>query len=316
MFRQLYFLGLMVILTACGGGGGNSPTANQPASNWPPAGSNAAPDAFGYFVDSRVEGVRYKSGDHYGETDSDGRFGYLEGALVTFFVGDIMLGEAVLPAEKVTPWELAADNPKVALNIARFLQSLDDDDNLLNGIRINSSVHFLAQGKTADFTSQEQEVQTGENSQRSFMRESLENLIMELTSATLAGPRQPLSANDAYMHFSKTINDSINAKEAEARAVGESSTCITASDCGIETASSDSFYRCSKPLELLYSTRDVDWGLFQNLLNMREYFIYQKQQLRDAAYYTPPESGSCLFAPQIRELSCNTAKYCEWSEIN
>ena len=41
-------------------------------------------EGFGYLIDSAVTGVRYRSGEHYGLTDENGRFGYRFGEDVSF----------------------------------------------------------------------------------------------------------------------------------------------------------------------------------------------------------------------------------------
>ncbi|MCP4231508.1 MAG: hypothetical protein GY771_15365, partial [bacterium] len=66
----------LFILTACGDGSdGSSQTALK-----------------GTFIDSAVEGVTYTTDTQSGTTDSTGTFIYLPGEIVSFYIGDILIG--------------------------------------------------------------------------------------------------------------------------------------------------------------------------------------------------------------------------------
>lgn len=133
-------LALAVMLSACGGGRGHS-------------GESATASA--HFFDSPVEGLEYSSGDLSGETDRNGLFQYRPGTPVTFSVGNIQLGSCT-PSGVVSPVNLAAgathidDAPRI-LNIARFLQTIDADNTVQNGIRINAATRVAAIGESIDF---------------------------------------------------------------------------------------------------------------------------------------------------------------------
>ncbi len=101
----------------------------------------------GQLVDSPVEGVKYICGDKTeGFTDEEGRFECKE-LPVKFKVGNITIGEIkALPEDKVvTPQDLSGverDNydDKNVCNIARLLQSLDDDGDINNSITIDDEI--------------------------------------------------------------------------------------------------------------------------------------------------------------------------------
>jgi len=99
----------------------------------------------GVFKDSAVQGLKYKTATNDGMTDEDGTFYYCTGETVTFFVGDIQLGVPAPAKALMTPKDLVpqdAGNPeKNKLLIARFLQTLDADNKLENGIQINQEIH-------------------------------------------------------------------------------------------------------------------------------------------------------------------------------
>lgn len=97
----------------------------------------------GVFLDSPVEGLYYESETFSGNTDANGEFSYLEGEMVTFFVGDIEIGSA-MGQDEITPLSIAS-TPEATLetmevkNIAAFLQTLDSDSDPSNGILIEST---------------------------------------------------------------------------------------------------------------------------------------------------------------------------------
>ena len=99
-----------------------------------------------------------------------------------FFVGDIAIGYQVDPKDILTPYDLANNNSFAALNIARFLQSLDDDSLLNNGIQIIESSHNLAKNQTLDFLSNEWGESIDNNSE-------INQLIYLLTSETTEGSK-------------------------------------------------------------------------------------------------------------------------------
>ncbi len=145
--RAVLLLLASLILGACGGGSNGSSGAN--------AGGVSGAASQGQFVDSIVIGLRYETPTGAGVTDAQGRFDYRSGETVRFFVGDIFIGETVGQAV-VTPVELVAgavdENDTRVLNIAIFLQSIDDDGIESNGIRITDLAHAAAVGQSVDFT--------------------------------------------------------------------------------------------------------------------------------------------------------------------
>jgi hypothetical protein len=94
--------------------------------------------ATGYFRDSTVVGLGYRSGSHSGVTDAQGRYTYEIGQSITFTVGAITLGTAPAKAQ-MTPVDLVTNgtgNSTYVLNVVRFLLMLDQDGDPSNGIQI------------------------------------------------------------------------------------------------------------------------------------------------------------------------------------
>jgi penicillin amidase len=102
----------------------------------------------GYFEDSAVQGLKYKTITNEGMTDKSGKFYYCTGELITFYVGDIKLGESAEAKSYMTPKDLVPQdkgNPEQnKLLIARFLQTLDSNNNPKDGITIDEKIHEKA----------------------------------------------------------------------------------------------------------------------------------------------------------------------------
>ena len=105
-----------------------------------------------------VAGLRFETPTRSGVTDPDGRFEYRDGEVVTFSVGSVLVG-AARGAERLTVADIVArvggDRDKLAdpglTNIARFLQTLDQDGNLDDGITLTPVVHELVGDRPIDF---------------------------------------------------------------------------------------------------------------------------------------------------------------------
>lgn len=143
--RLLSILFLSLFIAACGGGGGGSSTPGDPT------------EQEGRFIDSSVTGLYYEASPSglTGMTDTLGTFTYETGDTVQFFIGDILVGEAP-GALVITPVSLVGGNADetdpVVLNIARLLQTLDDNNNPNDGINITTAVFDAALGTAIDFT--------------------------------------------------------------------------------------------------------------------------------------------------------------------
>lgn len=101
----------------------------------------------GVFLDSPVSGLSYKiysaTGElqSFGKTNELGEFLYeVDGSdsYIEFFLGDLELGRAKL-ADTITPYNLMdiSHHDDYAINVGRFLQTLDEDGNVENGIEIS-----------------------------------------------------------------------------------------------------------------------------------------------------------------------------------
>lgn len=105
-----------------------------------------------------VCGLRFDTPTCSGVTDHTGTFQFRDGEVVTFSVGDVVVGVA-RGAQRLTIADIVArvdgNIAKVAdpglTNIARFLLTLDDDGNPDNGITLTPQVHELVGDRRIDF---------------------------------------------------------------------------------------------------------------------------------------------------------------------
>jgi len=143
----------------------------------------------GVFSDSPVGGLNFATQSTSGVTDTDGVFHYREGEAVVFRIGKLAL-PAVLASEMVTPLDMAIDgdldDPSV-VNIARLLQSLDEDANPENGIAIPQS--------------------TNEVFNDAVLLDATDNEVVESIVRQVYGEtRDPVSADQAVSHFINTLS--------------------------------------------------------------------------------------------------------------
>ncbi len=145
-------------LTACGGG---SSSTNVPTTPPPPPVQTVLT---GKFIDAAVQGLSYQTATQSGTTDETGQFSYIAGETITFSIGDIEF-PTINAASILTPLSIFTTtdiNDNRVVNLARFLQTLDEDGNTSNGITISTIAHTQSMGAVVDFASAnfEQQVET------------------------------------------------------------------------------------------------------------------------------------------------------------
>lgn len=103
-------------------------------------------------------GLRFETPTCSGVTGRNGTFQYRDGEFVTFSVGNVLLG-AARGAERLTVADIVArvggNLDKLAdpglTNVARFLQTLDQNGNPDDGITLTSEIHELVGDRPIDF---------------------------------------------------------------------------------------------------------------------------------------------------------------------
>ncbi|MDP5029019.1 hypothetical protein [Paraglaciecola sp.] len=181
--------------------------------------------AEGVFIDSPVQGLAYVSGSISGMTDANGTFTYEVGAEVTFSIGDIVIGSA-MGAATLTPLSLVEgaldETDPAVVNIATFLQTLDDDGDPENGITISEAQHSEAVGLTVNF----------QLSTLDFEYDSdVQSTVSMLTGVSYAGPRALISAADALAHLQVSLG-----LEVDTSSVNDDSEFGTIALSGADTA--------------------------------------------------------------------------------
>lgn len=167
-------------LAACGGGGGGG----------------GGPS--GVFLDSAVNGVEFvPAAGGGGLTDANGRFRYDNGQTVLFRIGDVILGVAT-GAAVVTPVDLAPgavdETDEEVINLARFLQTIDLDQDPDNGITVDELVRQAAIGVTIDFSQSVAAFEAGEQAK-----------VDTLTAGLPGGSRALIPAMAAQDHLGTTL---------------------------------------------------------------------------------------------------------------
>lgn len=122
-------LATTMALTACGGSGFNM---NEQVNSQPV-------EKMGVFLDSAVQGLTVIQDGKTTTTNAEGKFAYnANGGALTFKLGELLLGSTSAKSV-VTPADLQTDSQQVT-RILQILQSVDNDNQLENGIQIDESV--------------------------------------------------------------------------------------------------------------------------------------------------------------------------------
>jgi hypothetical protein len=110
----------------------------------------------GIFYDSSVSGLYYECTIwQYGYTDENGTFACNEGFEVSFYIGDKFIGSALPQDGVVTPMMLFPDDDGMAVGLARVLQSLDDDRDPSNGIKLDEDKIAMISSANFEFTDED-----------------------------------------------------------------------------------------------------------------------------------------------------------------
>ncbi len=194
-FTRIGFMALMgvtLLLGACGGGGGSSASSSGNNSSGSSGEITVETVYTGIFIDSVVEGLRYAGASLSGETNATGSFQYKLGEPIVFSIGGIQL-PPVTGKQYITPldiFQVTSLSDTAALNLTRFLQTLDTDGNLSNGIHIADFAHEMSADITLDFSAVNFDSQ-------------VESLITNLGGANTS----LVSGADALAHFQQSLNE-------------------------------------------------------------------------------------------------------------
>ena len=207
--RNLISVFIVIGLSGCGGGSGNSEDAVIPDNDLPPVLATPEPTVYtGVFLDSAVNNLSYSTASGSGKTNEQGEFTYQLNETITFSIGNITFPE-VDAANVVTPLTLFDTqdvNELKVVNSLRLIQSLDIDGDASNGIDIPNAAHEIASDLTVDFSSDNFDIQ-----------------VAELVEQSGALNQQLISAEDAVYHFQQTLsNQEIGNCEKTHEKIGQS----------------------------------------------------------------------------------------------
>jgi len=132
----------------------------------------------GKFIDGPVSGLHYQSTSHEGITNTEGEFDYTSGEVTTFSYGDITLGTSK-GAAIVTPRNLVngSENIDTVLNILRFLQTLDINNDHDDGIQLPDFSSIITAINSINFNQSELDFESDSNLQQ-FLNDSINSTTL------------------------------------------------------------------------------------------------------------------------------------------
>jgi len=294
-------LSLLIVLTfllsACGSGSGTGSVAT-------PQSGTTTPDGFGFLLDSAVEGLRYSSGSHSGVTDANGKFGYINGENIAFYIGNTLIAYADTPKKQLTPYDFSNLSLFNTVDILRIFQSLDDDGNPNNGIQITEATHLLAETlplkPTVSFN---------------FPPDNIDpNIIFQLTRATSAGSRNVVPVIDAYLHFASTLDKLIDELQNDIQTLANQTRCSSGNQCLLITLETKLTSYCPpEGPSIIYSNINIDQAQMNALIANRKKLIDTKRAVELEADANDNSTGVCINQPYQPVLRCNTLSQCEVS---
>jgi hypothetical protein len=150
IYRVVFVFLVTIFFYGCGSesfsGLKSSPDINKDDDN--ETNQTVAPGNIGKLLDSALAGVSYTSTSKSGTTDANGSFEFADGETTTFKIGNILLGSIESSSidndrnvfiPEILGKSRGESNDTSVIKTLQFVQSLDSDGNLSNGIDINSS---------------------------------------------------------------------------------------------------------------------------------------------------------------------------------
>jgi len=197
-------------LVACGGGGGGGDSSSSSSTGSTSSSSSAAASSSssssagtiaagasdgtsslqtGVYLDSRVEGLRYVTATQSGYTDANGAYKFMPGETVQFYLYGTALNNTKASLV-LTPADATDADLDYTVNLLRFLQTVDTDNDASNGITL-PTVDASDASYTINFN------------QDIYAFEQDSSVLAFLTK--YASGRSLVSVNDAVTHFNDSI---------------------------------------------------------------------------------------------------------------
>lgn len=147
VIRRILAVFLIAIITACGGSGSTDVSTEPTTENQTaPTNTPVIVPLTGVFIDSAIGNIDYVTETQSGVTNETGEFQYIADEQVTFSIGSLIF-PSISAKHVVTLLDIAGEtNPRSdsVVNMARLLQSLDNDGNATNGITISDLAKDVA----------------------------------------------------------------------------------------------------------------------------------------------------------------------------
>jgi subtilisin family serine protease len=196
----------------------------------------------GSFIDSKVDGLTYKTATQEGQTNGNGTFYYKNGETVSFYIGDVLIGTS-FGQSVLTPIDMVSGgdiDDTIVLNIARVLQTFDSDKNPSNGITLvesatNLNLGYIDFSNNLDIQKLINEVNSTDGNLIEVNSSSAKSHLQDTFSSFTNG-NDPLDINQWYL-------DDLNITEIHKDYNGSSanSSIIQIVDTGIEATHEDIF---------------------------------------------------------------------------
>lgn len=200
MRRVMALLAIVTLLAGCGGD--SASTSAAPSNNSGGNPGTTPTTLTGVFVDAPVQGLAYSTPTLIGVTDANGTFSYVQGEVVTFSIGNIVIG-SVAGQAVITPVNLVAGATDTTdaqvINIAQFLLTIDEDLNSSNGIQITPAMRAAAAGMpNVDFSDPDFDT-------------NVATVIATMAAGTSNPTRTLVSNNTAQNHLNQSLGSLVAA---------------------------------------------------------------------------------------------------------
>jgi len=168
----------------------------------------------GTFVDSAVDGLTYK-GAVNGKTSNGGKYEFVPGGQVSFYVGDkIKLGQLLARTTDVSPadfFETTNLSNQQLRNILVLLQSLDSDGDRSNGITITDEAIALLEELMADSGLNVENMDLSKLSEEEALsfKTLLQTILASVVSETESPDDEVVDEEEAVDHFTEVMSGDI-----------------------------------------------------------------------------------------------------------
>jgi len=190
-----YFIGLSIttaiLLTGCGSSSDSSTVTTDTIST-------------GYLVDTIVEGIDYETESGIiGTTNEFGEFKYKNNERIKFKIGNLILGDSD-SKNIITPEDLTDNDINKTDLMLQMIQSIDEDNNLTNGIQVPEDIRASLNEKTEEI-----DFNKDIYSEEDLLK--IDNKLSEKIDSNYDG-HIDITVKEAKTHFEETI---IKLKENE-----------------------------------------------------------------------------------------------------